>query len=52
MPFRGKRNEPAYVTKTAAVLAEVRGMTTLACAEVTTANALRLYDKIGFYEGL
>ncbi len=26
VPFRGKRNEPAYVARTAAMLAEVRGL--------------------------
>ncbi len=45
VPFRGKRNEPAYVAKTAAVLAEVRGLTPEALAELTTANFRRLFRR-------
>ena len=45
VPFRGKRNEPAYVAHTAAVLAQVRGMSPEALAELTTANFFRLYKK-------
>lgn len=45
-PFRGKRNEPAYVAKTAEVLAETLGLTLDSLAEVTTENALRLFSKM------
>ncbi len=45
VPFRGKRNEPSYVAKTAAVLADVRGMTQEALAELTTANFRRLFRR-------
>jgi TatD DNase family protein len=45
VPFRGKRNEPSYVAKTAAVLAEVRGMTPEALAALTTANFRRLFRR-------
>ena len=45
VPFRGKRNEPAYVAHTAAKLAELRGMTADQLAAATTANFFRLYAK-------
>jgi TatD DNase family protein len=45
VPFRGKRNEPGYVAKTAAVLAEVHGMDAAAMADLTTANFRRLFRK-------
>jgi TatD DNase family protein len=45
VPFRGKRNEPAWVAHTAAVLAEIHGLTPEAIAEVTTANFRRLFRK-------
>ena len=43
VPYRGKRNEPAYVAKTAAVLAEVRGLDPASLANLTTANFRRLF---------
>ncbi len=45
MPHRGKRNEPAYVARTAAVLAEARGLEPAALADLTTANFRRLFRK-------
>lgn len=45
VPFRGKRNEPAHVVHTAAKLAELRGLTLAALAELTTANFLTLFKK-------
>lgn len=45
LPFRGKRNEPAWVAHTAKVLAEVRGMSQEALADQTTANFRTLFRK-------
>ncbi len=42
VPYRGKRNEPAYVVHTAQRLAELRGDTPEAIAAKTTANFERL----------
>jgi TatD DNase family protein len=43
-PYRGKRNEPAYVAYIAERLAAVRGVKTAVLAEQTTANAQRLFE--------
>ena len=43
MPNRGKRNEPTYVKHVAECIAEVRGLSVEALAEVTTANALNRF---------
>lgn len=47
IPYRGKRNEPAYVTHTAAKLAELKGVSADRLAEATTANFRRLFNKVG-----
>ncbi|VDS09412.1 putative deoxyribonuclease YcfH [Paracoccus haematequi] len=44
-PHRGKRNEPAYVAKTAAIVAEALGMDYPQLAAQTTANFDRLFWK-------
>ena len=46
MPFRGKRNEPAYVANTAAVLAETVGVGAEEIAKITTDNFFRLFTKL------
>ena len=45
-PHRGRRNEPAFVVATAAVVAEARGMTFEALAAATRANTLRFFSRI------
>lgn len=45
-PFRGKRNEPAYVVNTARVLAEVRGVDEAQIARITTENFFRLFSRV------
>jgi len=45
-PYRGKRNEPAYIGGTAAQLGLVRGLEPTAVAALTTANFLRLFKKV------
>ena len=45
-PFRGKRNEPAYVAHTAAVLGETLGIDESEIARITTDNAFRLFSKM------
>jgi len=45
-PFRGKRNEPAYVAHTAAVLAETVGISAEEIARITTENAFRIFSKM------
>ena len=42
---RGRRNEPAFVVATAAMLAEVRGIDPAEIARATTENFFRLYAK-------
>jgi TatD DNase family protein len=46
VPYRGKRNEPAYVAETAKVVAEVKGMSTAELGDLTSANVLRLFSKM------
>lgn len=45
VPHRGKRNESAYVTDTAARLAEIYGITSEDFAHITRNNAMNLFNK-------
>ena len=46
VPYRGKRNEPAFVAATAKMLAEVKGVSMQTIANETSANTLRLFSKM------
>jgi TatD DNase family protein len=46
VPHRGQRNEPALVVHTAAFLAELRGITPEALADLTTANFKTLFPTV------
>jgi TatD DNase family protein len=46
VPYRGKRNEPAFVAHTAAVLAETIGVDAQQVARLTTENFFRLFSKM------
>jgi TatD DNase family protein len=43
-PHRGQTNEPARVAFTAARLAEIRGLSFAQFAQITTANARKLFS--------
>jgi TatD DNase family protein len=45
-PFRGRPCEPSYVSHTARVLAEVKGVTPEAIAQQTTENFFTLFNKV------
>jgi TatD DNase family protein len=45
VPYRGKRNEPAFVAATAAAVAELKGLEPEALATTTSANFYRLFGK-------
>ena len=46
VPYRGRRNESSYVSYIAEFLSGVYGCSIEKVAEVTTANALRLFPKL------
>lgn len=46
VPMRGKRNEPSFVTNTASVLAEVKGVSAEEIHRITSENFFNLFAKI------
>jgi TatD DNase family protein len=46
VPFRGKRNESAYITVIADKIADIKAITAEEVAAVTTENAIRLFNLI------
>jgi len=46
VPYRGKRNEPAFVSATAKILAEIKDVSPEVLAAETTANVLSLFGKM------
>lgn len=46
VPYRGKRNEPAYVVEVARCIAELRGLPIEEIARVTTDNFQNLFDPL------
>lgn len=46
VPHRGKRNEPAFVADTAAVLAQIKALTAAEIAAATTDNFFRLFTRV------
>ena len=45
VPYRGKRNEPAFVVQMAEILAELHGLSFEKMAAITTENYLRLFHQ-------
>ncbi|MFT2598272.1 TatD family hydrolase, partial [Escherichia coli] len=43
VPFRGKRNEPAYLSHILNKLSEVKGLPESEIASITTENALKIF---------
>jgi len=50
VPFRGKKNEPAYIIKTHEKLAEIMDVSIHQFAQITTTNAMTLFSKIASHD--
>lgn len=44
VPYRGKRNEPAYVAQVARAMAQIKGISIEEIAEITYNNAIRFFN--------
>jgi TatD DNase family protein len=45
VPHRGKRNEPAFVSHTNKIVADIKAISAEECARITTENFFRLFSK-------
>lgn len=45
-PFRGRRNEPAYLVKTAETIAQLRGLSSEELGQITTRNAKQIFKRL------
>jgi TatD DNase family protein len=45
VPFRGKRNDPAYILKVAEKISEIKGISVMEVARVTTENSVGVFGK-------
>lgn len=45
IPFRGKRNESAYLVNIAQKIAEIKGLTVLEVAQITTHNSIEVFGR-------
>ncbi|PKN96144.1 MAG: hypothetical protein CVU43_22215, partial [Chloroflexi bacterium HGW-Chloroflexi-5] len=43
-PYRGKRNQPAYIPLIAQKIAEIKGLDISEVAKATTENAMKLFN--------
>lgn len=50
LPFRGKRNEPAYLKYVVQKLSEIKQLDKEEIARITTGNAKKLFRSLGHYE--
>ncbi len=51
VPMRGKRNEPSFVTHTASVLADVKGISESDISRITSENFFQTFAKIPHLDG-
>lgn len=51
-PHRGRRNEPSYVTNTARILAEVKGVSEDEICAITSRNFFALFNKVPMPESM
>lgn len=52
VPYRGKRNEPAYVMEVAKAIAQMKGVTLEEVDRVTTGNAMRFFHIPGHMDSI